>query len=86
MERLDGNSIAGELFEHFGVEMTAAIGTCGTCGTQSQIAELVVYGRPPGAIVRCGTCGNVVIAVVNARRRTLFNFDKFNLREPPGSV
>lgn len=79
---LDGNSIAGELLEHFGAEMTPVVGTCGTCGTSGQVAELVVYGRPPGTIARCRVCGNVVIAIVHARERTLVNFDKFKLREP----
>ena len=34
MTRLDGNAIAGELFDIFGLEMTAAMGTCAGCGTE----------------------------------------------------
>ncbi len=83
MDALDGNSIAGELLGHFGVEMTTAVGACGHCGAVWQIAELAVYGRPPGAIVRCRSCDGVVIAVVIAREQTLVNFDKFELREAP---
>lgn len=85
MEALDGNAIGGELLEHFGVEMTAAIGSCAHCGAVSQIAELAVYGRPPGAIVRCRNCRNVVIAVVTVREQTHVNLDKFNLREVPSA-
>jgi hypothetical protein len=43
MEALDGNAIAGELFSAFGREMTTARGTCTSCATTSQIAELRVY-------------------------------------------
>ena len=67
MEALDGNAIAGALFEHFGTEMTTAVGTCAHCGTRSQIAELVVYNRAPGTVVRCRHCGNVVMVLVSAR-------------------
>jgi hypothetical protein len=61
MEPLDGNAIAGELFEHFGTEMTTATGTCRSCGTTAVIAELTVYLSAPGAVVRCRHCGNVVM-------------------------
>ena len=32
MDPLDGNAIAGDLFEVFGAEMTTAVGTCAHCG------------------------------------------------------
>jgi hypothetical protein len=67
MEALDGNAIAGQLFEYFGEEMTAASGSCAHCGARSQIAELAVYLRAPGSVVRCRSCGNVVIALVEIR-------------------
>ena len=50
MQALDGNAIAGTLFEHFGTEMTTMFGTCAHCGTRSQIAELAVYTRAPRAV------------------------------------
>lgn len=64
MEALDGNAIAGELFELFGVEMTTATGSCAHCGKASQVGELRVYGRAPGEVVRCPHCGQVVIVLV----------------------
>jgi hypothetical protein len=64
MDALDGNSVAGELFEHFGSEMTTARGTCGHCGASAFVGELRVYSRAPGAVVRCPSCGNVVIVLV----------------------
>lgn len=77
MEPLDGNAIAGELFEYFAAEMTTARGTCGHCGSSAQIAELVVYGRAPGTVVRCPSCGNVVIVLTHAE----INLDHFTLAE-----
>lgn len=64
MDPIDGNAIAGELFVHFGREMTTVIGTCGHCGAQAQIAELVVYACGPGTVVRCPSCCGVVFVLV----------------------
>lgn len=47
MEALDGNSIAGELYEFFGTEMTTARGACAHCGAAAKIAELSVYSKAP---------------------------------------
>ena len=67
MDALDGNSIAGELFEHFGAEMTSSPGTCAFCGASALVGELRVYSRAPGAVVRCPSCANVVIVLVRIR-------------------
>jgi uncharacterized Zn finger protein len=67
MEPVDGNAIAGPLFEHFGSEMTAVAGSCAHCGKRSQIAELVVYTKAPGRVVRCPNCGNIVLVLVQIR-------------------
>jgi DNA-directed RNA polymerase subunit RPC12/RpoP len=67
MEALDGNAIAGSMFEHFGTEMTTAQGSCAHCGANAQVAELRVYMRAPGTVVRCPACGNVVIVLVRIR-------------------
>lgn len=65
-EALDGNSIGGLLIDVFGADMTAASSTCGTCGAVRPVAELVVYGRAPGTVVRCRTCGSVLMVFVQA--------------------
>lgn len=67
MQPLDGNAVAGTLFEHFGDEMTQARGSCVHCGATTQIAELRVYPRAPGAVVRCPSCGSVVIVLTEIR-------------------
>ncbi len=83
MEALDGNAIAGPLFEYFGNEMTTALGTCAHCGTRTQIAELVVYARAPGAVVRCRHCGNVVMVLVPVRGQPHVYASAFRMEQRP---
>ena len=70
MERLDGNAIGGVLAEIFGTEMTVAVGVCGSCGATGPVAELHVYMRAPGIVVRCSTCESVLLKIVQSERRT----------------
>jgi ribosomal protein S27AE len=64
MEPLDGNAIAGSLYELFDEEMTIVTGVCRHCGAARLIAELRVYTRAPGVVARCPSCGNVVFVLV----------------------
>ena len=64
---LDGNAIGGLLHDVFGAEMTTAVGTCGSCGAVRQVAELVVYRPGLGTVVRCRSCGSVLMAFVRIR-------------------
>lgn len=64
---VDGNAIGGLLMEVFGTEMTTATGTCATCGTVRQVAELAVYRPGLGTVVRCRSCGAVLMAFVAVR-------------------
>ncbi len=82
MEPLDGNAIAGDLFEYFGVEMTTASGICAHCGARSLIAELRVYACAPGAVVRCRMCGNVVTVLVTIRGNTRVHLGGLRLADP----
>jgi len=79
MYALDGNAIAGELFDHFGVEMTTARGACAHCGATAQIAELRVYSRGPGTVVRCPTCGDVVMVLIAIRETHRIDHQSFQL-------
>lgn len=83
MEALDGNAIAGELFATFGREMTTASGTCTTCAATSQIAELRVYARAPGTVVRCPGCGGVVMVLVDVRGSSQIHLAGFELLDRP---
>jgi uncharacterized Zn finger protein len=67
MIALDGNAIAGDLFDIFGVDLTAATIVCAACGTSSYVAESVVYMRGPGRVARCRACGDVHIVLVTIR-------------------
>jgi hypothetical protein len=82
MEALDGNSLAGPLFEYFGAEMTAASGSCRHCGASAVIAELVVYTCAPGAVARCPSCGQVVIVVVSVVDQARVDYSCFAMAEP----
>ncbi len=73
MEAVDGNAIGGLLHEVFGTEMTRTPSVCGNCGDARPVAELVVYLRAPGTIVRCRTCDSVLMAFVTVRDRMCVN-------------
>jgi hypothetical protein len=81
MEALDGNAIAGMLFEYYGAELTTATGACAHCGAVNQIAQLRVYSRAPGAVARCQACGNVVIVLVSIRDSLRVDMGGFRLFE-----
>jgi Family of unknown function (DUF6510) len=67
MDALDGNAIAGQLAEVFGGELTTATGVCASCGASGLVAELEVYLRAPGTVVRCRSCKGVLMVLVAAR-------------------
>jgi hypothetical protein len=70
MDALDGNAIAGTLAVLFGTEMTTATGTCANCGSRRFVGEFAVYLRAPGIVVRCRTCDNVLMVIVDVRGMT----------------
>jgi hypothetical protein len=65
---LDGNAIAGLLQEVFAVEMTTAVGTCGSCGAVEAIGAVHVY-RGAGTVLRCPHCDNVLAKIVKDGER-----------------
>jgi Family of unknown function (DUF6510) len=67
MDALDGNAIAGQLVEVFGVELTTALGTCAACGAAGLFGELVVYVRAPGTVARCRSCGGILMVIATIR-------------------
>jgi uncharacterized Zn finger protein len=64
---LDGNALAGDLVEVFGIELTGARCTCAHCGASAFVAETVVYMRAPGRVARCRTCGGLLLVLVTIR-------------------
>ena len=67
MDALDGNAIGGLLLEVFGNEMTSAASVCGHCGARRPLAELTVYLQAPGTVVRCRSCADVLMVIVEVR-------------------
>jgi uncharacterized protein DUF6510 len=61
---LDANATAGLLQEIFGTEMTASPTECANCGNEGEIGELLAFTQGPGIILRCSTCENVVLRIV----------------------
>ncbi|HSB00550.1 MAG TPA: DUF6510 family protein [Anaerolineales bacterium] len=61
---LDANATAGILYEIFGVEMTAAPTECASCGKESEMGGLLAFTQGPGIVLRCSTCENVVLRIV----------------------
>lgn len=61
---LDANATAGLLYEIFGVEMTASPTECANCGNEGEVGELLAFTHGPGIILRCSTCENVVLRIV----------------------
>jgi hypothetical protein len=70
MDAVDGNAIGGLLHEVFGTEMTGASSVCVSCGARRPVAELKVYLRAPGTVVRCRSCDSVLMVFVKAHGRT----------------
>ena len=61
---LDANATAGILYEIFGVEMTTAPTECASCGKEGEIGGLLAFTQGPGVVLRCSTCENVVLRIV----------------------
>jgi Family of unknown function (DUF6510) len=62
--RLDGNAAAGLLSELFASEMTAATGTCASCGAANVLGSSLLYSHAPGAVLRCPSCTAVLMCLV----------------------
>jgi hypothetical protein len=86
MDEVDGNAIGGLLIDVFGTEMTAATSTCVTCGATRPVAELVVYRRAPGTVVRCRTCGSVLMVFVTRHGVTGVDLSGLASLSQPGSA
>ena len=67
--KVDGNAIGGLLREIFAVEMTAAEGTCASCGRVHAVGQVEVYMHAPGVVVRCPSCGQVQMRIVKGGGR-----------------
>ena len=69
--RVDGNAAAGILREVFVHELSAARVACASCGAIGQLGgqHLYMYPLSPGAVLRCGSCQEVLLVFVHAGGR-----------------
>ena len=58
---LDGNALAGLLYELFEVEMTVAALECASCGREGEMGSLWLFSGGPGYVLRCPSCHNIVL-------------------------
>ncbi|HBY98483.1 MAG TPA: hypothetical protein DEP84_31830 [Chloroflexi bacterium] len=61
---LDGNAVAGLLYEIFTVEMTASPTECAHCGHEGEMGALLAFTDAPGVVLRCPACESVVMRIV----------------------
>ena len=67
--KLDGNAIGGLWREIVAMEMTMAQGTFAHCCKVHMVGEVVVYLNAPGVVVRCPSCDQVQMKIVQGRGR-----------------
>ncbi len=65
---LDGNAAAGPLGQFFTFDVTIATITCGDCRLEGPMAELRLYGRDAGIVLRCRRCDAVNIRLLETER------------------
>jgi hypothetical protein len=65
---LDGNAIAGLLYEVFGTELTGMPRQCQSCGQVHEIGEHRLY-QGAGKVLRCPNCADVAARIVTAGDR-----------------
>ena len=70
---LDGNAAGGVLYEIFGTDVTAAIGTCDSCGASGEVATVHLY-RGAGLTLRCPHCEAVLMKIATAGPRIWVDF------------
>lgn len=58
---LDGNAAAGEMSQVFGIDMTAAMGTCRLCGHRASVGQVRAYVGGPGVVLRCSECEAILM-------------------------
>ena len=78
---VDGNALGGVLMEVFGREMTDTHGSCASCGSVHAVGAMMVY-RSAGDVMRCPTCGNVVVVVTAIHERTRVHLAGMSWLEP----
>lgn len=67
---LDGNAAAGALRAIFAFDPTRAIAHCAHCQASRPLAELRFFGSPKAMVLRCASCGEVNVRLLETGRST----------------
>jgi hypothetical protein len=70
---LDGSAVGGVLAEVLGADVTGMPGQCASCHTVHLVGTMRVYMRGPGIVVRCPSCTEVVLRVVETPSGTMLD-------------
>ena len=73
MTHLDGNALAGLFADTLGIELTAAIGRCGSCHRISELASAHDFVAAIGAVLRCEHCQAMLAVIVQRPHDVLVN-------------
>lgn len=65
MTHVDGNAVAGLLSEVYAFDVTVTTVRCAHCGYTDLLACTTVYLSEMGAVIRCMTCGGVLLVIVD---------------------
>lgn len=83
MQHVDGNAIAGPLADFFSFDVTTATARCNGCGAMAELARAMVYTSPAGTVVRCATCDQVLVTLVESEDRAWIGFSGVSAIEVP---
>ncbi len=70
---LDGNALAGILYEIFGTEMTTTPAECASCRKVAEMGALLAFTQAPGMVLRCPSCESVVLRIVQTPNAIYFD-------------
>jgi uncharacterized Zn finger protein len=78
---LDGNAAAGMLQAIFPFDMTLVEATCTGCGASNPLGATAAYMHGMGTVIRCPSCGNVLMRIVHVRRHYLLDMRSVRVLE-----
>jgi Family of unknown function (DUF6510) len=78
---LDGNALGALFHDVFGREMTDERACCATCGSVGPLGTLIAYRQAPGDVLRCSTCGAVVLVAVSSPSGLRLTFESIRWME-----
>jgi hypothetical protein len=73
MSHVDANALAGVFAETLGIDVTAATGRCGNCGSGFTLARSKAFVTAMGEVMRCGVCDSVLAVFVTTDDERVVN-------------